>query len=163
LNKRIIQIFTIYAILVCSISCTVRALKNETTIEKFLNRNHYDFLIDEETDYRLKISLDDETENTVWIRNKLNYSGDTAVREIFSVAAVLDNEQGEYISRFLLQDNLQTRVMGSWAFMKNDSDQRVILIYLLKLPLSTDDEYIRDALSEAAFAAEVMKSVIQTE
>lgn len=161
MNKRRIQTFLIISLLTSLLSCSAGMLRDETAIEKFLTRNNYDFLIDEEGDFRLKISLDDQTENTVWIRSKLNYSGDSPVREIFSVAAILDSEQCEYISRFLLQDNLQTRVMGSWAFMKDEGDERVILIYLLKLPLSTGNDYLIDALSEAVLAAEVMNSVIQ--
>ena len=160
LRNRILQILIIAVSLFLFLACSPGPLKNSRTIERFLNRNKYPYSLDSEGDFKLTITLEDQTENTVWIRKELNYSGKEAVREIFSVGAVLEEDQSEYLSSYLLQDNFQTRVMGSWAYIKNEKDRKVLLIYLLKLPLSTGEYYLKDALRETAFAAGVMESVV---
>ena len=142
------------------LSCSSEPLKNSTSIERFLKQNTYPYSLDSEGDYRLTLTLEDNTENSIWIRKELNYSGREAVREIFSVGAVLDEEQSDYLGSYLLQDNFQTRVMGSWAYIKNEKDSNILLIYLLKLPLTTGESYLQDALRECAFAAGVMESVV---
>jgi hypothetical protein len=160
LKNRIIQVLILGIGFFLFLSCTPAPLKDEASIEKFLMRNQYLFSIDPEGDYKLTIPLENQGENNVWIRKDVNFSGNEAVREIFSVGAVLDEIQTTYLSKYLLQDNLQTRVMGSWAYMRNDRNKTVVLIYLIKLPLATDSDYLKNALSEAAFAAEVMERVI---
>ena len=142
------------------ISCSFDPLRNEESIEQFLTSSNIAFSIDAEGDYKLTIPLEDQNKYSVWIRKELNYSGNKAVREIFSVGALLTEEQTDYLSSYLLQDNYQTRILGNWAYMKDSTDDRVILIYLIKLPVSTNADYLAYALKEAAFAAGVMKSVV---
>lgn len=163
LNKNTLRFFLVPALPLLFLSCFTKPLENEESIEAFLIRNQYRFAIDAEGDYKLSLSLEEGREHTVWIRRDLNSSGGEAVREIFSVAAVFEEERAAYLSRYFLQDNLQTRVMGSWAYMKNRENRQAILLYLIKLPLSTDEAYLKDALEEAAFAAEVMKKVLPRE
>ena len=142
------------------LSCSTDPLKDEKTIEQFLISNNYKYTVDTEGDFKLTIPLDDQNTDTVWIRKELNYTDNRGVREIFSIGALLSLEQTEYLSSYLLQDNFQTRIMGNWAYMKDDSSNKVLLIYLIKLPVSTEKDYLESALREAAFAAEVMKSVV---
>ncbi len=160
MKSRMRKILIILFFSVPFLSCSSDPLKNEKTIEKFLISNHYTYSIDAEGDYKLTIPLEDHNEYAVWIRRELNYTDNKGVREIFSIGALLSQEQTEYLSSYLLQDNYQTRIMGNWAYMKDHSDDRVILIYLIKLPASAERDYLESALKEAAFAAEVMKSVV---
>ena len=143
-------------------SCRNTPLKNHNTIQKFLSDRGYQYSKDPEGDFRITLELEDKSTSAVWIRTDLNYTGEEAVREIFSIGGLLDDGQTSYLSSYLLQDNFHTRVMGSWAYINDNQAGKTILIYLMKLPLSTDSAFLQEALHEAAFAADVMDSVINS-
>ena len=156
----------IYLILSLSLvisGCKDRPLSDSKTIETFLNENGYEYSIDSEGDYKVRIVLSDNQTTPVWIRKDLNFTGDQAVREIFSVGAYLSEEESEYLAGYLLQDNFHTRVMGSWAYISNPEKQQILVMYLLKLPQDVGPSFLNEALREAAFAANVMESVVHRE
>jgi len=158
---RTLSRLTVLLIFTCLfLSCRAAPLKNNRTIEKYLQKNRLSYDVDAEGDFMVTYRLEDRTEQTVWIRGQMNYSGEEPIREVFSVGAVLDQEQVDYLSRYLLLDNFQTRVMGSWALLENDSDSRAVLLYVVKSPLNAGPDYLESALRETAYAAEIMKSVI---
>ncbi len=144
-------------------ACSDEPLKDSRAIAKYLESGNYDYELDPEGDYKVVVKLEDNSRRDVWIRTELNYSGDAAVREIFSLGASLTPEESEYLGSYLLQDNFHTRVLGSWAYTKDPEREQVLAIYLIKLPLSVNPSIVAEALHEAAFAALVMDSVLNLE
>ncbi len=160
---KIRHVYSILGLFLILSSCKVTPLKDSQTIEAYLNGQGYDYSVDAEGDFKVKIVLRDNQTSTVWIRKDLNYSGDQAVREIFSVGAYLSEEESDYLAGYLLQDNFHTRVMGSWAYISNPEEQQILVMYLVKLPQQAEPSFVEEALREAAFAANVMESVVHRE
>lgn len=145
------------------ISCEATPLKDSKSLEKFLVDENLGYVIDKEGDFR--ILADGITLNKdIWIRAQLNHSASVAIREIFSVSILISENELNTLSRVLLLDNMQTRIMGSWSIMLEDnpkSDKKnYLVLYTVKAGLDSDEKYILQAIRETAEAASTLEKVL---
>lgn len=145
------------------ISCGESPLMSSKSLEKFLVDENLNYIIDKEGDF--KILADAAILNKdVWIRTQLNHSASVAVREIFSVSILISEDELNSLSRVLLLDNMQTRIMGSWSIMlegnpKNDK-KKYLVLYTVKAGLDSDEKYILQAIKETSEAAYTLEKVL---
>ncbi len=145
------------AILLCS--CGSNPLKSNSRIIHFLDSEELPYRIDGEGDFMIAGGRGLQARD-VWIRGHLNYSGDTAVREIFSASNFLSENDLDAVSRVLLEDNMQTRIMGSWAIIRDEGQDRFLVVYIIKAGLDADKDYIRQAVMEASEAVDILEKVL---
>ncbi|MDC7234128.1 MAG: hypothetical protein PQJ58_12915 [Spirochaetales bacterium] len=144
------------------ISCSADPLADSESLASFFEQQGFDYSIDKEGDFRIPADSGSIPKD-VWIRGQLNFAGDTAVREIFSVSLVVSEEEMATLGRVLLQDNMQTRIMGSWSVVPESggSDSNTyIVIYTVKAGINADRDYILQAVYETASAAAALERVL---
>jgi hypothetical protein len=152
------QFLTVFLIILSLSSCSSRSLEKNRALENFL-KDSFTYTIDHEGDYRI-ISDGESLMRDVWIRGHINYSGTVGIREIFTFSSLLSPVELNHVSRVLLMDNLQTRVMGSWSLLKDSSSDQYLILYTVKAPLNAKEKYIYQAMREASEAAMIMERVL---
>ncbi|MDC7240679.1 MAG: hypothetical protein PQJ50_09995 [Spirochaetales bacterium] len=140
-------------------SCSARPLKNNSRITRFLESEKWDYRIDNEGDFMI-VSGQDSISREVWIRGHLNYSGEVAVREIFSASSFISESDLDSVSRVLLEDNMQTRIMGSWSIIRDEGQNRFVAVYIIKAGLNADKSYIKQGVMEASEAVDTLERVL---
>ncbi|MBF9017667.1 MULTISPECIES: hypothetical protein [unclassified Oceanispirochaeta] len=161
--KGILRKLNYLCLLLFFVSCTAGPLKNSKSLEDFFHDENLNYIMDNEGDFRI---LADGVSilKDVWIRGQLNHSGSVAIREIFSVSLIISEEELDSLSRVLLLDNMQTRIMGSWSIMIEDNPDSInknyLVLYTVKAGLDSDNKYILQAVREAAEAASTLEQVL---
>ncbi len=140
-------------------SCSFRTLHRNGSLERFLKRSNLEYSVDKEGDYRI-FSNSENLPGDVWIRGRVNYSGSVGIREIFAFSPLLAESELGKISSILLLDNAQTRVMGSWAVLKDAGSGKYLVLYIVKAPLYAGRDYILQAVKETSEAVSVLEKVL---
>jgi len=158
IKSLLLLIFTLLIINSCSFSTLLR----NNSLERFLRRNGLEYSIDNEGDYQI-LSKPGILQGNVWIRGKINFSGTVGMREIFGFTPPLEESELCKVSSLLLQDNAQTRVMGSWAILRETDSGRYLVLYIVKAPLYSNKEFILQAMKETSEAVSVLEKVLFSE
>lgn len=130
-------------------------------METQLNRLHMDYRIDDEGDFLVRIHLDNERTQIVYIRSQANQYRDTRVREIFSLARAFHQSIPTPLCEKLLEDSYSSRYTGSWAVTAMEGVYT--LTFLTKIPSRVQDEYLLACLMEAALACDEMEQYLGSE
>ncbi|MDA3956988.1 hypothetical protein [Oceanispirochaeta sp.] len=141
------------------ISCSTHSLVRVRSLEKFLKSHDLEYTVDSEGDFRI-LSAGEKQPRDVWIRGDINYSGSIGIREIFTFSSLLGPLELSRVSRVLLLDNLQTRVMGSWSLLKDHERDQYLILYTVKAPLNAKEDYILQAIKESSEAAMILERVL---
>jgi len=140
-------------------SCSFRTLTRNRSLEKFLKSQHFEYSIDDEGDYQI-FSDKKNLPGDVWIRGKINFSGTVGIREIFAFSPLLGESELNQVSRVLLLDNAQTRVMGSWSVLRDAGSGKYLILYIVKAPLYANKDFILQAVKETSEAVVVLEKVL---
>lgn len=115
------------------------------TLKKELDRLGYSYIVDEQGDFRLTLNEGDP-EQVLWIYGFTYYSGDTALRELFSTVHLEKDFYNPLLYEQLLQDNYQSENWGNWGLVIEKEEK--LLVYRIQLPEKYLPALLEDAIKE---------------
>lgn len=136
----------------------VAAAELDTRVLSQLNEIGMAYQIDEDNDYALVISFDDDRSQLVFVRSQVYTSRGLGMRDVWSVAFDSpDESMPDGLETRLLKENADL-VMGGWVRIENR------IAHMAKIPENASAEVLRSAILEVAEVAdELEKELVGTD
>ncbi|MDQ3205587.1 MAG: hypothetical protein M3Q40_03590 [Pseudomonadota bacterium] len=125
-------------------------------IGKQLNALGYDHDIDDDGDYKLTFSFENDRSQLVYVISKVETYGKHRVREIWSPAYRSDGEGFPPIVANRLLEDSQANKMGGWV------KQGDMALFVVKIAADASDSELDDAVDYAVRVADEMESELTT-
>jgi len=143
---------------------TITSCQNKSKLEKWLEKEEYEFYIDEEGDFCLTIQLENRKQK-VWIygeghRVQSLRNHNAEIREIFSPAYMAEEQNQSWVQEQLMKDNYENSLWGFWGMAS--SQKQNLYIYQIQLNEKTKFNYLADAIMTCAVQADKLEKQLNS-
>jgi hypothetical protein len=109
----------------------------DSRVRRLLEELGYRYEIDSDGDFKLTMNLGEGRSQVGFISSKTASFGGLEIRDLFSVAYVLDQPPTEKIANFLLRDNAVVK-MGAWRITGGADGGRCGLVFAANVAADCD-------------------------
>lgn len=153
--------FIFIAIIPLVVVSSAYSCRSEQNIERSLKRLNMEYRIDEDGDFRVNVPLTNGTEGVVGVSlHTILLDDDVRVREVWAVVGRIPGRIPDDLAQDLLRDSWSSRKFGSWALAGTTSDQKQVLVYLIRIPENASRVLFRAALVDAAESSTELKQAL---
>jgi len=153
---RLLALFSLPILLSVSLSCT-----QEVPVERILRRLGLEYTLDEERDFRVNVKLDDGRETIVGISSVV-VGKEIRMRSMWSVAGRIPGKLPDGLAENLLADAWESRILGTWALAGLTSDGRHVLVYVMRIPVSSSARELKRTLMHTAESALSLRDALSS-
>ena len=144
--------FLVFAVLTAFVTVSWAQDGADPRIKKSLDSLGIKYSVNSSNNYKVVYTMDKDADRSqlVFIVSKTETYRSVELREIWSVAAVLDEYPGEETIHYILNMNSTSKI-GAWAIEESD-DGELWLLYTTKVPVALSPDELKDIVY---FVAEV--------
>jgi len=141
-------VFAALALACLSVTPAIAATTPDAGIKAQLDGLKLKYEVDKDGDYKLTFDLGEDRSQIVWVRSATDSYGSLKVREIWSPGFKIENgELPAKVANRLLEHG-HGLILGGWT------KQKQYAMLVVKIPVSSTPQQLRDALEFAAGAAD---------
>jgi hypothetical protein len=147
--------------LLLSLSFLMGSCRESRQVDRILKRLDIKYEMDSEGDYRAFLPGADGNDVVVGLTAHAVYDGtEVGFRDIWSVAGRLPVPLHDDLAKNLLRDNWTSRHFGAWANAGTTSDDKQVLVYVVRIPADSSRAVYLAAINAAAGKASDMQAAL---
>ena len=155
--------FIFIAVIPLVVVASAYSCRSEQNLERSLKRLELEYRIDEDGDFRVKVPAGNGTEAVVGVSlHTILLDDDVRVREVWAVVGRIPGRIPDDLAEDLLTDSWSSRKFGSWALAGTTSDQKQVLVYLVRIPENASHRLLRAAMIDAAVSSTELKQALRS-
>ncbi|WP_028973119.1 hypothetical protein [Spirochaeta cellobiosiphila] len=115
----------------------------------------FPYQIDDDGDFLIYRALPEGRKQNVWVSSVREKDSGIVYREIFSMAKDYKGLAPLEVSNNLLIQNYSENRLGAWSLLQVDN--YYILLYIVRIPVNNDSNWLYTAITETALSADDME------
>jgi len=136
-------------------SCQQGDLSYDGQVKQQLRSLGLPYQIDNDGDFLIFRLLPDGRKQNVWVSSVREKDKGIVYREVFAIAKEYEGLAPLEVSNSLLIQNYSRKALGAWSLLQIDNLS--ILLYVVRIPVSKDENWLYSAITEAAVSADEME------